>query len=171
MRLLQQQVTQNEVWDHWKRIENHISSDFRHDIRQPLPPDMKWMLCEIEPQDLDHLFIISSDDWSDISGGTFRVRDVGARLDNHGTNQDSINIANNIHSKMNFLESGQQLDSKLILVTNDPSLNGPFTLIEGNKRSVTFYLRNTLAGISVFVGLSPKIVNYFWARHTYRRLK
>ena len=170
MRIIQQ-VIQNEVWEHWQRIENDHSPNFRSDIRDPLPVDLTWSLCEIQPHDIDHLFIISSDDWSDISGGTFRVADVAARLDSHSNNEDSIKIASNIRNKINYLNSGEQLDSRLILVTDSPSLTGPFTLIEGNKRCVTFALRNTLAGKSFFVGCSPKIVDYWWARHTYANLK
>ena len=128
-----QQVTQDDVWEHWKRIENHNSPNFRSDIRDPLPTDLTWSLCEIQAQDIDHLFIISSDDWSDISGGTFLVSEVAARINSHSNDKDSIRIASDIRKKISFLESGGQLDSRLIMVTNSPTLTSPFTLIEGNK--------------------------------------
>ena len=164
-----QQVKQDDVWEHWKRIENHNSPNFRSDIRDPLPKNLTWSLCEVQPQDIDHLFIISSDDWSDISGGTFRISEVAARIDSHSNDDNSIRIANDIRKKISFLESGGQLDSKLIIVTDSPKLTCPFTIIEGNRRCVAFYQRNALVGCSVFIGFSPEIVNYCWARHTYRK--
>ncbi len=163
-------VTQDDVWEHWKRVENHNSTNFRSDIRDPLPTDLTWSFCEFQPYDIDHLYIISSDDWTDISGGTFRVSDVAPRIASPSNCNDSIRIASDIRNKISHLESGNQLDSRLILVTDSPSLTGPFTLIEGNKRCVAFYLRETLIGCSVFVGSSPNIKSYFWARHTYEQI-
>jgi hypothetical protein len=167
MRLVRQ-VTQSDVWEHWQRIEKHTSPNFRSDIRDRLPKDLTWFLCEVQPHDLDRLFIISSDDWSDISGGTFRVADVAAKLNCHTTNADTIRIADNIRRKLSFLDSGGHLDSQLVSITDDPSLIGPFTLLEGNKRSVAFYLCGALVGSWIFVGCSPTVVDCVWARHTYR---
>lgn len=161
-------VAEKDVWDHWQRVEEHLSPDFRADIRYSLPVDLRWFLCEVEPQDLDRLFIISSIDWSDISGGTFRIADVASRLDYPSTNLHTVRIANDIHDKLNFLASGGNLDSQLVSITDSPSLFGPFTLLEGNRRSVTFFLRNILVGCLIFVGYSPAVVDNKWSRYTYR---
>jgi hypothetical protein len=141
----------------------------RSDIRGSLPTDHTWFVCEVEQQDIDRLFIISSDDWSDISGGSFRVADVAARLELTSTNMDTIRIANDIRSKITHVASGGQLDTKLMAITDSPSLFGPFTLIEGNRRSVTFLQRGTLVGSLIFVGYSSAVVHCVCARHTYRR--
>lgn len=162
------QVAQNDVWEHWQRVENNPSPDFRSDIRNALPADLTWFLCEVQPYDIDRLFIISSDDWFDISGGTFRVIDIAARLDYFSTNEHTIRIASNIHNQLSFLSSGGHLDCRLVSITDSPSLFGPFTLLEGNKRSVTFFLRNALIGSSIFVGYSHAVVDCVWTRHTYR---
>jgi hypothetical protein len=161
-------VAEKDVWEHWQRVEKHLSSDFRSDIRNSLPADLTWFLCEVQPHDIDKLFIISSIDWADISGGTFRMTDVAARLDNPSTNVHTIRIASDIHDKLSFLSSGGNLDSQLVSITDSPSLFGPFTLLEGNRRSVTFFLRNTLVGSLIFVGYSPNVVDNKWSRYTYR---
>ena len=161
------EVLQFDVWQHWMSIENCSNLDFRSDIRDPLPEDLTWYLAEIEEEDLNRLFIISSDDWTDISGGTFRVLDVVNRLNLRSENPDTQRIINDIRKKMKFLDSGGELDTRLIAVTNCPDLGGPFTLIEGNRRTVTFCVRKAIVGCQIFVGTSPAIISYGWARQSF----
>lgn len=66
MRKLQEEIPQEEVWQHWMRVEGFSYSDFRRDIRDPLPGDLVWYLAEIEERDIGRLFIILSCDWTDI---------------------------------------------------------------------------------------------------------
>ncbi len=168
MRIVRQ-VAQLDVWRHWQSVEQHNSSDFRSDIRSRLPGNLAWFLCEVEQQDADRLFIISSDDWTDISGGMFRVIDVAARLDVPSAQADTIRLGGDIRSKIEYLDMGGKLDTQLISITDSPSLFGPFTFIEGNRRSVTFLRRGTLIGSSIFLASSPDVVDCVWASHTYRQ--
>jgi hypothetical protein len=161
-------VPQDDVWRHWQRVEGNNPLDFRSDIRSRLPANLTWHLCEVESQDAERLFIISSDDWAEISGGSFRVVDVNARLDTPSTNANTVRIGDDIRRKIEHVRAGGQLDTQLIAITDSQSLVGPFTLIEGNRRSVTFLRRDTLVGSSIFVGYSPLVANCVWARHTYR---
>ncbi len=166
MRIVQQ-VNQSDVWNHWRLVEGFTTDDFRADIRGALPRDLVWSLCEVQPEDINRLFIISSDDWSNISGGTFRVTDVAARMDLPSNNKHTIQIATDIGKKEEHLKSGGQLDTKLIAITENHSPSGRFTFIEGNRRSVAFLRQGSLIGISIFVGYSPSVVNCVWARHSY----
>ena len=161
------EVEQSEVWDHWAMTETHIKPEWRSEIRDPLPDDMKWYTGEIEKSDIDNMYIISSSDWTDISNGSFLITEVASRLNLPTENPDTKRISSNILEKISFLESGGVLDTKLIAITNCSELNGPFVFIEGNKRSVTFAVRNTLVGSEIFIGISPKIVDYRWAWYTY----
>lgn len=165
------QLVEGEVWDHWQCVEDHQYPSFRSDIRDALPTNLIWFLCEVQPEDVDRIFIISSDDWTDISGGTFRVSDVAHRVDLPSSNADTNRLAGDIRGKLNHLDSGGQLDQRLIGITDSPSLFGPFTLIEGNRRSAVFYRRNLLVGSLIFVGYSPLVVDCTWTRHTYRLFK
>lgn len=161
-------VTQDDVWQHWMRVENFSKPNFRGDIRDPLPNDLSWSLAEIEEHDASSMFIISSGDWTDISGGTFRVLDVASRLNAQSDNADTRRLASDIKKKCDHLSKGGELDSKLIAVTHDTALNGPITFIEGNRRSVAFTVNKSLIGKLIFVGASPSIVTYKWAQMTYR---
>ena len=160
------QVSQTEVWQHWMDVEETIDPNFRIDIRSPLPTDLNWYLAEIQKSDIDSMFAISTADWRNISGGSFRVKDIVARLDLNLEDPDSDRITKDIRNKIAFVESGRSLDSKLIVVTND-ALNGPFTLIEGNRRAVAFTYLGRIIGSKIYVGVSNSIENYSWACMSY----
>ncbi|MBI5938325.1 MAG: hypothetical protein HY850_10825 [Betaproteobacteria bacterium] len=162
-----QEILQEDVWQHWMRVENFDYLDFRSDIRGPLPEDLTWYLAEIEEKDINQLFIISSSDWADITGGTFRVADVVGRLHLQSSNPDTQRLSEDIQKKMMFLEAGGELDTKLIAVTNCPELKGPFTFIEGNRRSVALSARMDIVGRRIFVGTSPAIKDYGWAKKSF----
>jgi hypothetical protein len=168
MLLVQEGVQQQDVWNHWQRVEQHLSPNFRSDIRDRLPHDLVWSRYEVQSEDIDRLFIISSEDWLDISGGTFKVADVVTRLNLPSSDSNTKRIANNIQDKLRFLSSGGQLDSQLIAITNNPAQSGPFTFIEGNKRAVAFQHLRCLVGVTIFVGCSPSVVHCWWARYSYR---
>lgn len=162
-----QEISQEEVWQHWKRVEGFDYPDFRNDIRSPLPEDLTWYLAEVEEEDIDRLFIISSSDWTDITGGTFRVADVVKRLQRQSSNSDTQRLSEDIQKKIMFLDAGGELDTKLIAVTHCPELTGPFTFIEGNRRSVALCARLDLVGRRIFVGTSPAIKHYTWAKKSF----
>lgn len=161
------EVLQIDVWKHWMKVENFTNFNFRSDIRNPLPKDLTWYLAEIEEEDLNQLFIISSGDWADISDGTFRVLDVVSRLNLRSDNPDTQRIANDIHKKVEFLNTGRKLDTQLIAVTNSPDLDGPFTIIEGNRCSVALCVCTAIVGCQIFIGTSSDIINYKWAKKSY----
>ena len=163
MKIIQRNVSQEEdVWPHWCYVQDNI--------RDPLLNyDLIWHLCEIEEKDLDQLFIISSGDWWDISGNTFLVRDVVNCLNNKTNNPDTKGTIKNIKEhKIKILESGGDFRTKPITVTNCPDLGGPFTLVDGNKRSVALCKCNKLVGYQIFVGTSPCIRYYRWAENSFK---
>lgn len=149
------------------KVEGFSTSDFRSDVRDPLPGDLTWYLAEIERRDLNELFVISSGDWTDISGGTFRLLDVVSRLKLSSEDLDTQRIVNDIAKKTEFLDSGNEFDTRFIAVTNCPDLSGPFTFIEGNRRSVALCARRDIVARQIFVGTSPSIVDYTWARKSF----
>ena len=157
-------ISEQQVWDHWMAVERHTKSDFRKDIRNPLPQDIRWCKAEIEELDLDKLFIISSSDWTDISNGTFKVLDVAAKIKSEivSDNKDTVRLETDILKKINFINCGGSLDPVLFLVA--PTVDGNFTLIEGNRRAVVFSLLNRIIECPVFLGLSTDILKYNWAR-------
>jgi hypothetical protein len=163
---LNKEVPVQEVWDDWMRGEGMRDPHFRSDIREPLPADAKWYSAELERQDIRQLFIISSDDWTEISAGTFLVERVLQSV-NAGNFQkaDSARISKKITDKIGYLKSGGPCNSHLILVSSNSS--GPFTLIEGNHRAVAHFERGTLVGLKVYLGVSLRIRKYPWARKSF----
>ncbi len=180
MKLLDR-VAQFDVWDHWFRIENlnrynsltgqtlkSKIQNWRSDIKSPLPHDICWHEADIQQGDINRLYIISSDDWSDISQQSFLVRSISENLDSNFTINDSIRLSKDINRKISFLKSGSTFDTRFIAVSDSDS--GPFTLIEGNRRAVALYSLKRLVGITIYLGISEQIRNFPWARYMYRSL-
>lgn len=170
---------QNEVWEHWYKTEKNEQYkrlkeeelrqkilNWRDDIKKPLPNNLNWYLAEIEIADIDKIYIISSDDWNDISKFTFLAKSVSENFNNVFLNQDSIRISDNIKNKVSFLSNGGEMDTKFILVTDN--IYGPYTILEGNKRTVTLLYLNKLIGTNIYLGVSERIKDYIWARYMYR---
>ncbi len=167
MRIIRQ-VSDDNVWQHWMKVEGHQKSDFRADIRDPLPNSLRWYIAKIEEGDISKLFIISSEDWTEISNGSFRVQEVANRINIKNGNKDTQRISSDIKRKLEFTRGGGILDNFLIAVTDSLKLDGPFTFIEGNRRSVTFVINSTIIGCEIFIGISPDIRGYKWASQSYR---
>ena len=160
-------VTENVVWDHWKMVEGFHESDFRSDIRDPLPMNIEWFLVRIEHSDIQKLYVISSDDWGELSRTNYLVESVAKNINIiNSPNKDTLRIQSDIIEKIKLLKSGATLDTKLILVTDD--YDGLFTIIEGNRRAVAFLLTNQLVGIEVYLGITKDISKYHWSRYTYK---
>lgn len=157
-------VSQSEVFNHWEKVEK-ISITQRADIIFPLVAyaDLEWNLVSLENDDLNNLYIISSDDWKTdgICVPDFKlltaVNNYQKSIKQDGKFAD-IKIKEDL-----FTSSPGLLDSKFILVAADK--NGPFTLIEGNKRSVALGSLRKLTNLEVYVGTSPAIKNYVWSRY------
>jgi hypothetical protein len=174
------EATQAEVWEHWYKTENSEEyqklsknkltrqiNDWRPDIKANLPNNLKWHLAEPEEADIDKMYIIFSADWEGISRRTYLADVVRKNVNKMFFNQDSIRIANDIKKKINYLETGGILDTRLILIADNPS--GPFTVIEGNRRSVAFLSLNRLLKIQVYLGISDNVKVSRWARGMYNK--
>ncbi|PIY75091.1 MAG: hypothetical protein COY85_01290 [Candidatus Portnoybacteria bacterium CG_4_10_14_0_8_um_filter_40_50] len=160
MRLLKE-CKQDEVWNHWKKVEGFSDDNFRRDIRSYLPSDIKWYLAKIEEQDLQKLYIISSDDWRKLTE-TFKLVDVANAINNDICDEKVRDIKEKEKLYQNNINS---LDKKFILVA--PAIEGNFTVLEGNKRAIALQTLNKLEGNHIYLGISNGINNYVWARYSF----
>ena len=137
----------------------------------PAPPplvaysDLKWSSALIEKDDLEKIYIISSDDWSSegLCVPDFRLKTA---IDNYSKSTFTSGKYVDIKVKEDIFTSNPGgLDTKLIMVSN--STNGPFTVIEGNKRSIALYCSGRLVGLEIYIGVSPAVRSYVWARHSF----
>lgn len=165
MRIIKK-VTQGEVFSHWEKVEK-ISITQRFDIVFPVIAysDIVWNLAEIETSDPDSIFIISSDDWK-----TDKLCEPDFKLETAIRNYTNLNYEigkyADIKIKENlFISKPGVIDTKFILVADD--IKGPFTIVEGNKRLVALGKLNKITSIIVYLGISPSIKSYIWARHMY----
>lgn len=159
-------VLQSEVFSHWEKVEK-INIVQRADIVFPLVAynDLVWSLAEVESSDIDKLYICSSDDWR-VDGLCVPDFKVATAIENYKKSDKSQGKYENIKAKEDvFMRDLFGLDTKLILVTDN--ISGPFTLIEGCKRSVALGSLQKLSGLKVYIGVSYVIKSYIWARHMY----
>jgi len=166
--IIQNSIPERAVWDHWMIVEHHVNINFRKDIRGILPQNTFWFSAKLEDKDLDKLFIISSDDWKDISDNTFKVLRVSENINKQSINKDTQRLSEDIKRKINFINSGGKLDNTLFLVA--VSEDGPFTLIEGNRRAVAFNFLNIIMDCPVFLGISLEMNKYLWARYSFKNI-
>ena len=161
-------ANQSEVFNHWGSVENmNISQGDRSDIVSPLLSyaDLQWNLLSLEDGDLNKIYIISSDDWKTdrICAPNFKL--TTAISNYRVSNKSQGKFADIAAKEQAFISNFDALDTKLILVAMDQ--DGPFTLIEGNRRSVALGNLGRLVGLEVFLGTSLAIKNYVWSRYAF----
>lgn len=159
-------VTQGEVFSHWEIVENR-SIWQRSDIVFPLVAygDLQWNLAEIEDLDVNKIYICSSDDWL-TEGVCYPDFRLITAIENYKKSNFSYGKYADIKAKESiFANDPNGLDTRLILVADNTS--GPYTFIEGCKRSIALGNLNKLIGIKVYLGSSPHIRNFVWARYMY----
>lgn len=151
-----------DVLSHWEHVDNskncpHVAF-WRERMWEPLPTNIRWYEAEIEKKDLERIFIISSDEWCQFSK-SFKLIDVARAI---SKDADSTIARAILDFTERFSRESDTLDSKLTIVS--PSLNGDFTVVDGNKRSIALYNIDKLVGSNIYLGISTLIVNYPWAK-------
>ena len=161
------EVDQGEVFSHWEKVEK-ITITQRIDIVFPLITytSLKWYKATIDDEDISKIYIISSDDWR-VDGLCQKDFKLTSAIAAYKQNTKSSGKYADIQKKQQIYESDiNGLDTKLVIVS--PNQIGPFTIIEGNKRSVALLSANKFIGLNIYLGLSPYIRNYVWARYSYQ---
>ncbi len=163
-------VTQREVFNHWELIEKR-SIWQRSDIVFPLVAyaDLSWSLTEINNADINKFYICSSDDWR-TEGLCFPDFKLVTAIENYKKSNFSYGKYADIKAKEDiFAKDLNGLDTRFIVVADNTS--GPFPVIEGCKRCIALGNLNKLTGNEVYLGISPNIKTYVWARHMYEDKK
>lgn len=164
MRIIRE-CSQKEVLDHWRALYNYKTVFFRCDILEKLPNDLKWFEVEIQPDDLEKIFIISSGDWAEAGiTVTFKVVEVVDYL-KKGVSDDRI-MPSILEKKRTYEDDINAIDRKFILVS--PTLEGNYTILDGNKRAVALQSIDKLVGNVVYLGVSESIRKYVLAHYANR---
>lgn len=161
-------VNQGEVFGHWESVEK-ISISQRLNLVFPIVAygDLVWNLAQFEQTDIEKIYICSSDDWL-ADGLCVPDFKLTTAIENYKKSNCNYGKYADIKAKQEIFEKDiDGLDTKLILVADNNE--GPFTLIEGCKRSVALGNIEKLSGLQIYLGISPAIKNYVWARYMYGR--
>lgn len=126
---------------------------YRDDILTTIPDDTEWWACELRGQDLARLFAINYPAWEIYSGWTGRLAQVAAALRDgpHPTVDDPQirdglgAIREHVRGIYGALTSGKTMGSLVLL---GRQAEGPFTVIEGNKRAAALAWRHCLEGVT-----------------------
>ncbi|MEI6237240.1 MAG: hypothetical protein WCP03_01395 [Candidatus Saccharibacteria bacterium] len=160
-------VTEKEVFEHWKKVEKMVSwPGKRTNIVSIFEnyKDLIWYSGEIQIDDLDNMFIISSNDWK-IDGLCVPDFKLATAINNFICLPNKTAKHKDIKLKQSIFKSNLNgLDKTLIMV--GPSKLGPFTIIEGNKRSVALGSLQKLVGLNIYLGISSNFCDYIWSKYS-----
>lgn len=129
-----------------------------------------WYLATIEEKDLERLNIISSEDWVTdmqlIQKTDYRLSIASKNLNSEKDykNEETSDRLKKIQDMISFLNGGGVFKNKLIIAGTN--LDGPFTVIDGNHRSVALYHSKKFVGITVYYYMYPANNYYHWSRHS-----
>lgn len=161
-------VTENEVFEHWKKVEKIVTWPGRRTNIVSIfknYKDLTWYFGEIQIDDLNNMFIISSNDWK-IDGlcvPDFKLSTAISNFIGSPTNKTAKH--KDIELKQGIFKSNiNGLDKTMIMVA--PNKFGPFTIIEGNKRSVALGSLQELLGLKIYLGISSNFSNYIWSKYS-----
>jgi hypothetical protein len=155
-------VKEDEVWKHWRAVDQIPDEivNWKTEVRGKLPNIVAWFRSKIEKDDLDKIYIISSDDWK-VLVQSFKLVDAVKSLEE---NQQTSLGESILETKKAYEKNLNGLDRVLVFVA--PTIRGNYTIIDGNKRAVALLSLKKLIGLQVYLGISPKIRDYYWAKYT-----
>jgi hypothetical protein len=157
-------VSEQRVFEDWRLYDGRPkTAPIRTDIiHARFPRDAEWHDCEIEALDIPKLFLISVGDFGPFSRHTWSLEVTAKNYASGFFDSDHI-------ARFEKLVKRQPpFDTRLVLVSD--TLDGPYTIIDGNHRAVLLLVSNRLVGTMAHLGVHPKIRQFDHAGMTYRNL-
>jgi hypothetical protein len=156
----------------------------RGSMWRELPPDTQWWEVEMEPRDLDHIFVFPRAHWRKIAGGDFRLTVIverlrarrgavpGARgLPGYGRASRGLQeFVSKIESLSNRIRSLPDNSAVLLIST---AAGQPMLIFEGNHRLSAALLASAEVAqtrFRVFLGCSPNMARCCWYRASFANL-
>ena len=129
------------------------------DVWRKLPEGTCWFACQLEPSDIEKIFVYGGREWKD-AFGTFSLNAVAqANLAQDDRHQHKSRIERLMHT----LATGHKFRA---LALTAFSADGPFVMIDGSHRAAAMLRLGILAGQSCYVGFHQQIgKDYAWFRH------
>jgi hypothetical protein len=154
-------VAEEQVFEDWRAYEGRPSTaPIRTDIiHAGFPRDAIWHDGEIEAEDVPKLFLISVGDLGPFSKNTWSLEITAQNY--------SAGFQDSDHSlRFEKLRKNSPFATRLVVVSD--TLNGPFTIIDGNHRAVLLSVDNRLIGTRIHLGVHPQIRYFDHAGMAYR---
>ncbi|MEM7361192.1 MAG: hypothetical protein AAF431_19045 [Pseudomonadota bacterium] len=137
------------------RDVNHIDRMINPAVRRDFPYAVTWCLALIESSDIESIFLISIDDFGPASDQSWRLEQAAARLSQQPLPDDQ-------HArKVGALSRAGFEDFSPVLVST--SLNGPFTIIDGNHRMIVRQQQGQVPGTECCLALHEGFAKYTYA--------
>lgn len=155
-------VTEDQVFEEWRQYDGRSETAMiRTDIiHAGFPRDAEWHDAQIEAQDIPKMFLISVHDLGPFSQNTWSLLVTAQNYSNGFHDPDhSVRFERLVNRQTPF-------DTRLVMVSD--SLDGPFTIIDGNHRAVLMLVQNRLVGTRIHIGIHPRIRQFDHAGIAYR---
>lgn len=144
-------------------IRHKLLWDTRQPLLEKLPVDVRWYELSLTPQDFSELLIIKGRGWGNTFAKTKKIKEV-AELMQSGIPDRGINFSLIYDIKKQI--GTYNFKERFILIALD--INGPYTILEGNHRTVAFQLyameNHNLSYLpkTVILGTSPSMSQTPW---------
>ena len=123
------------------------------------PRDAAWFTAEVEPDDVDRMFMIRVPDFNTMSKGSWQIRPAAEYFaETFSTGMYDPQYPYNADKMRKLLAWSDRQASRAILVSDTGQ--GPTTILDGNHRLVLLQHENALVGASVYIGLHAAMRGY-----------
>jgi hypothetical protein len=159
MKLLRSVTWEDQVLPCWRRNANNAPRP-NSDIWRPLPPGIDWHQAELTSVDVQSIYLLGSSDFHD-TFGTYKIAEIRTPFPSTSSDRHhTLPLA-----MKRTLEIGGTLDSPILIAESTAS---NMVVIDGNHRILAHLLNNSLAGLSIFVGIQSGIHRRFSWSHPAR---
>ena len=169
-----------EFHRYWQRLEKIVlARDFRdadeNALRRALlfrrrgrmwrelPADTQWWEVELDPVDLERVYVLSRSHWRKIANGNFALGNVAENVRARAAHGLNPNFLAKIRSLSTHLRQEEGATTAILMIGIDES--SPLTVIEGNHRMVAAMLlspRTVCRRFRFLCGFSPRMAECCW---------
>ena len=137
------------VYQHWQRVDDR---GLHTKIANQFHPS--WFEARIEAVDFEHIYVIYAIDWQAQLMCTNNDYRLISTVNNYRMLPNNNPLKDQILVRRAAIErQDPRIDLKLFLLCSDLA-NGPYTILEGNKRAVALLDLNKLIGLNIYIGHS-----------------
>ena len=149
------QINSESVYETWEQMDNR---GIHQELQSKYNPI--WFRANIESIDLHNIYIIYAKDWKDHEiciQNDYRLNSAYRNyllLPNTNTKKQEI-----LERKMAINNEDPRMDLTLFLCAKNIK-DGPYVILEGNKRAMALKDLNRIVGTEIYLGISERIESW-----------